>query len=151
MRLAPWLFLASAGDLGASHVTIRPEIGLSVDRVRFVRGILPLMKLGRVDGVGSYSHHRGPTSLPRHKPASKRALRVRYSREQKKKSHRDMGHTFPSEWNTARTGIVLTAARPGSVMTHQVARSIRIATVGLPICVNINSILRPVGDSSRLV
>ena len=62
MRLAPWLVLALVGDLGASHVTIRPEIGLSVDRVRFVRGILPLMKLGRVDGVGSYSHHRGPTS-----------------------------------------------------------------------------------------
>ena len=53
-RLAPWLVLASAGDLDASHVTIRPEIRLSVDRVRFVRGILPLMKLGRVDGVGSY-------------------------------------------------------------------------------------------------
>ena len=46
MRLAPWLVLALVGDLGASHVTLRPEIGLSVDRVRFVRGILPLMKLG---------------------------------------------------------------------------------------------------------
>ena len=83
MRLAPWLVLALVGDLGASHVTIRPEIGLSVDRVRFVRGILPLMKLGRVDGVGSYSHHR---DLLRPKPASKRAPRVRAPREQKKKS-----------------------------------------------------------------
>ena len=83
MRLAPWLVLALAGDLDASHVTLRPKIGLSVDRVRFVRGILPLMKLGRVDGVGSYSHHR---DLLRPKPASKRGPRVRAPREQKKKS-----------------------------------------------------------------
>ena len=58
MRLAPWLFLALVGDLDAFHVTLRPEIGLSVDRVRFVRGILPLMKWGAwtgQDGVGSYS------------------------------------------------------------------------------------------------
>ena len=81
MRLAPWLVLALAGDLDASHATLRPGIVLSVARVRFVRGILPLMKLGRVDGVGSYSHHR---VLLRPKPASKRAPRVRAPREQKK-------------------------------------------------------------------
>ena len=83
MRLTPWLVVALVGDLDPSHVTLRPGIGLSVDRVRFVRGILPLMKLGRVDGVGSYSHHR---DLLRPKPASKRGPRVRAPREQKKKS-----------------------------------------------------------------
>ena len=88
MRLAPWLVLALVGDLDASHVTLRPEIGLSVDRVRFVRGILPLMKLGRVDGVGSYSH---VGVLPRPKPVSKRAARVRAPRGAKKRRATEYG------------------------------------------------------------
>ena len=55
--------LALVGDLGASHVTLRPEIRLPVDHVRFVREILPLMKLGRVDGVGSYRTTAPQTSV----------------------------------------------------------------------------------------
>ena len=72
----------------ASHVTLRPAIAT---RFTLLRGILPLMKLGRVDGA-SYSPARAPG--PRRRAQGPRGQRS-------KKEEPPRYGPFPREWNTA--------------------------------------------------